>query len=244
MTRVLLDYPVGKEKRIAVEGAELRYLTRVRRHKQGDEVEVRDSEGRRFSATVAIADRESAMLDIGEELDPANAVWPLDIIVAQPKGTLMDDVVRKLSELGARSLVPAICERSQVRPGDARLERWRRIARESSRQCGRDAALEVERALALDAALDTPLDAELKLILHPRSSSFPFGPGGWTRPGSICVAVGPEGGFTEAEVENAVSKGFEPVGFGSSIMRIETAAVAAAVLSVALLGGFGARREG
>jgi 16S rRNA (uracil1498-N3)-methyltransferase len=242
MTRLILDYKIGDEKSVRLSGDELHYLVRVRRHKRGDAVELRDSSGRRFGARVALVGKDGATLEVVEELASAPTVRPVTIIVAPPKGNLMDDVIRKLSELGAERLIPAICERSVALPKEAKMERWQRIARESRRQCGRELPLRIDEPMSLESALQEGGKSDLKFILHPFAKAFPLAPEAGEKTGSICAAVGPEGGFTEAELASARSLGFEPAGFGSSIMRIETAALAAAVLCAAILGGLDAGR--
>jgi 16S rRNA (uracil1498-N3)-methyltransferase len=102
--------------------------------------------------------------------------------------------------------------------------------------------LEVCDVAALRSALEANGKGGLRMILHPGSGPFPHALAGRSTGGSICIAVGPEGGFTGDEVAMAVDLGFEPVGLGASILRIETAAIAAAVLSVAILGAFGSSR--
>jgi 16S rRNA (uracil1498-N3)-methyltransferase len=238
MTKLILNYPIKDTKIVLVEGEELHYLIRVRRHKKGDAVEVRDADGRRFRARISKADRNRATLAVEEELAFAPSVWPISLIVTPPKGNLMDDVIRSLSELGVERMTPTLSERSVARPGRARVERWRRIARESRRQCGREIPLEVDPVRNFDQALDEFKDCGLSMILHPPAKAFPFTVGARANARSICIAIGPEGGFTDAEVATARDLGFEPVGLGESILRIETAAVVAAVLGVALLGGF------
>ena len=112
----------------------------------------------------------------------------------------------------------------------------RQFASESGRQCGRGVFIALDEPQSLEAALrDAPADAT-RLILDPSGGSvrdiFTCGP-----PPSVVLAVGPEGGFTDGELALAEILGFRRAGLGRLILRVETAAIAAAVLSVAFVGG-------
>jgi 16S rRNA (uracil1498-N3)-methyltransferase len=240
MTRLLLDSVPDPPGFVEVDGDELRYLTRVRRHGVGDRVEVRDAGGRRFAARVDVLTRESARLEIEARLPSAPDSFPVTMLVAIPKAARFDDVVRKLNELGVTTLVPVIAERSNAKPGAGRHERWRRIAAESTRQCGRRQPLEVSATEGLNDALARCARTSHRLILDPGAG----GRGLLGRlndiesPEKIAIAVGPEGGFVPAELETAERFGFEKVGLGPSILRVETAAIAAAALACSFLNGF------
>jgi 16S rRNA (uracil1498-N3)-methyltransferase len=236
MTRLILGRAVDAPATIEIGGHELHYLTRVRRKQKGDAVEVRDERGRSFSAVVERIERDNALLRIEKPLEASSPVFPVTLLMAVPKRRLMDDVVRMVSEIGAERLVPTIAERSVVKPGKDKLERWRKIARESLRQCGREGPLLIDAVQPLEVALKAAENGT-RLILHPDTDTpFPNAARGDQVETPITVAVGPEGGFTEDEVRLAFEAGFEAVKLGMPILRIETAAVASAVLSVALLG--------
>jgi 16S rRNA (uracil1498-N3)-methyltransferase len=240
MTRLRVDTVPEPPGTIEIEGDELHYLARVRRHREGDPVEVTDRRGRRFAARVIRLSRTGAELAIERALPPAPDAWPVTMLVAIPKGTLLDDVVRKLNELGIARLVPVIAERTNARPEQGRLERWRRIAAESTRQCGRQEPIEISAVTELTAALADHGDADQRLILDPGEAEAGFSAAieGERDRCSMVVAVGPEGGFAPAELALARREGFRTARLGPSILRVETAAIAAATLAVAFLGGF------
>jgi 16S rRNA (uracil1498-N3)-methyltransferase len=241
MTRILVEQLPESPSAVEIEGAELHYLTRVRRHGVGDLVEVRDSRGRRYRARVDRVSRSSALLIIEEELAAAPVSWPVTLIVAVPKGRLLDGVVRQASELGIARICPVLAERSTARPSQGRHERWQRIAAEAARQCGRAEPLKLEDTSSLADALERAASAPIRLILDPGSGDQGLADrlSDRTAPdGAVAVVVGPEGGFTGPELDLARRLGYEPVGLGSTILRIETAAVAAATLAVAFAGGF------
>ena len=240
MTRLILSVPQKVSDRIQVSGDEHHYLFKVRRHTIGDRIEVRGPDGLRFTGRIEHIDRLRAEVLLVDELPRVNTCWPVTIAVSVPKRALMDDIVRKLSELGVQRIVPLETERSVLKPGPSKLDRWRKIAGESLRQCGRATPLQVDEVTRFADGMEMLRDANTKLILHPDPSTVAFpsilGPHPLASP--VCVAVGPEGGFSDPEIAIARSLGFAPVGLGNSILRIETAAITAGVLCVAMLGGF------
>jgi 16S rRNA (uracil1498-N3)-methyltransferase len=187
-------------------------------------------------------EKDRALLVKEDTLPEAVSSWPVTLAIAVPRPNLMDDIVRKTSEIGVECIIPIITERSVARPSQKRTERWRKIASESLRQCGRHTPLVIKPVHPLEQALSKLQNGGTNLILHPH----PAATGGFSKiltekaplPSPISVFIGPEGGFSSVEIEMAKAHGFRPVGFGSSILRIETAAIAAAVLCVASLEGY------
>jgi 16S rRNA (uracil1498-N3)-methyltransferase len=151
-------------------------------------------------------------------------------------------MLQKCTEVGAAAFVPVITARSLVQDGtDAgkKLERWGRIVREAAEQSRRGRVPEVRAPLRFDAALEAA-DMPLKLIpwegeqaVGLRQALAP-----WQGQADLNAAVfiGPEGGFSAAEIEAARRAGFQPVTLGERILRMETAAVVAAALMLYELG--------
>lgn len=176
---------------------------------------------------------------------------PVTLVQALGKGDKMDAIVRDATELGATRIVPVIAERSVVRPEDAaaRAQRWRRIAVEAARQCGRG---DVPR-------IDPP--AELLAVLAAGSlASDEASAGAWgvcLAPGAsaalgdalrahdagaaVTIVVGPEGGLSPAEIAACEAAGLASVGLGPLVLRTET--VCAAVLGALLILAPGPRPE-
>jgi 16S rRNA (uracil1498-N3)-methyltransferase len=219
-----------------------RYVARVRRVREGESIllfEPRDA--READATVVAIGREGVRCRVGN-VRPATTKPERRVTLLQGigKGEKLDAIVRDATELGVTRVVAIETERSVVKLGnrsDARRDRWRRIALEAARQCGRGDVPEVLGPLAWAAALTTATgDDSLRLCLWENASD-PIGPTlralSPQRP--LVIAVGPEGGFEEREIDLARSSGFAIVSLGPLILRTET--VAAAVLGAALVLG-------
>lgn len=187
-------------------------------------------------AVIVEASGSAVRVEIGATR-PADvvALVPLVLVYGLAKGDKVDSVVRDATELGATRIVIARTARAVAKvEGDkasAKLERWRRISEQAARQCGRADPPAIEGVLDWKEALEAAAqDAGARFCLWENATD-PLGPklsAVVAAKGSLAFAVGPEGGLTEAEVEEARVAGFAPVSLGRFILRTET--VAAAVL--------------
>ena len=224
---------------LRLEGARAHYLFSVLRLSPGAQVELFDGAGGRFPATVGSVSE----LLVGPKLPAAAA--GADIVLAQAlaKGDKLDLVVQKATELGATRIIPLATERSVVKllaeRATSRAERWRRIAQEAARQCGR----------ADVPAIDEPrsweeLFAELAkepdrrgLLLHPEAE-LRLSAAARGAP-KLLLAVGPEGGFSPAERESCARADLLECSLGPRVLRTETVALAALAVVQHLAGGLG-----
>lgn len=237
---------------ISLSVAESHHLVAVNRARAGDTVTVFNGRGTEWICELAEADRRAATLRVrfAQRMKPL----PYDITLAQaiPKGGFMDAIVRKATELGARRIVPLESERTQVHVDEERSERkidkWQTAALEAAKQCGNPWLPEIAPIQDASAFMAGARDYDLRLIASLRPGARPLravleafraaparagAPQG--RPLSAVWLVGPEGDFSQAEINLAVNSGFEPVTLGPLVLRCETAAVyALAVLSYEL----------
>ncbi|HEY4439201.1 MAG TPA: 16S rRNA (uracil(1498)-N(3))-methyltransferase [Candidatus Elarobacter sp.] len=227
-------HAVGDQVGFAADDA--RKLTTVLRKRSGDRVQIVDSGGAAYAATLAVDGRDvTAILDdvlAAPDVEPA-----LSVTIAQaiPKGQKMDLVVEKATELGAAAIVPVKTARAVADGGPQKIERWRRIAKAAAQQSGRTRVPEVRETLEWDALLATFAGYDRVYVPWELAGGGPLRdvferelPGAR----SILIAIGPEGGFAADEVERARAAGGEPISLGRRILRTETAAlvVLAAVL--------------
>lgn len=207
--------------------AQSRHLLTVLRLGSGAEIEVFDGRGGRFRARL-----EGDELEIGARLQ--EDARPVDVVLAQAlvKGEKMELIVQKATELGASRIVPFASERAVPRldaqRGAERAGRWRRIAQEAARQCGRADVPRVDEPIGWDGLLSLALeDAERRpLLLDPEEREVRLGAAARSV-SSLLLVVGPEGGFSSEEIRRAVENGFSPVALGPLVLRTETAGLAA-----------------
>jgi 16S rRNA (uracil1498-N3)-methyltransferase len=237
---------LDKGQRVKLTSEQARYLGTVLRLKPGEEVEVFDGRGARFRAWLEDSRQlDAAVLRLAEPL-PEGPVRAVDVVLVQAlaKGEKMDLVVQKATEMGAARIVPLASERTVVRldaeRGSGKAERWRRVAQEAARQCGRadvpmiDEPAGWHRVLAL--LRDEP--GRRGLLLDPEESKLRLGAAA-RGARKLLLAVGPEGGFSSEERELARQGGLLPAGMGPLVLRTETAALAALAVLLHVHGELG-----
>lgn len=220
---------------IELPAEEARHAAQVLRVAAGDRVELFNGRGQSATAEIESVSKRSVMAIAG----PVEAVnrespHPITLAVALPKGDRGRLMVEKAVELGASRLVPLRCQRSVVEPRGKSLERLRRTVIEASKQCGRNELMEIASPVALSELAQQSPETTLRLLAHPGGTLSPTS----IQPvGPATIAVGPEGGFTEDEVAQALAAGWASVSLGPRILRIETAALA--LLAIAIAGSDG-----
>jgi 16S rRNA (uracil1498-N3)-methyltransferase len=213
---------------IALPDAAAHHAVRVVRLAAGDALTLFDGAGGEYAATLVRADRGGAIARI-DAFSPVERESPLAATLAQAiaANDAMDFAVRKAVELGAAAIQPLVTERSAPLPpgerGDKRLAHWRGIAVAACEQCGRNRIPPVTAPLPWRDWLAGWKGRGVVLapgVAHPLASlSAATGP--------IALAIGPEGGFTDRELDAARAAGFDAVSLGPRVLRTETAAVAA-----------------
>jgi 16S rRNA (uracil1498-N3)-methyltransferase len=212
-----------------------RYLCRVLRLRDGESFLAFDPAARtEADGTIVHGDDDAARVRFG----PVRAARivadvALTLVYALAKGDKVDAVVRDATELGATRVVVARTSRAvakvEAERADAKLDRWRRVAEQAARQCGRADPPTIDGVLDWDAALGAAqADARFVLAVGATSRLGALLPDAVARGASIAFAIGPEGGLSDEEVSVARARGFEPVSLGRFVLRTET--VAAAVL--------------
>ncbi len=224
---------------VTLDDRESHYLGHVLRLARGDELVAFNGRGTERSATIGSLQRRGAVLELRAVLAPLPES-PLDLTLLQalPKSDAMDLVVQKATELGARTLTPALTEYSVVRldaeRSERRSEHWRKIARSACEQCGRHRPPTIAAPLPL---------AEALAALPPAGARFALDPAADRRLGeqaapttALVIAVGPEGGFGAADWRRLDAAQFVRVALGRRVLRAETAALAACAVAQTLWG--------
>ncbi len=226
-----------------LDAGERDHAVRVLRLKPGDEVVLFDGGGREYPARILKADRREVTLRVGEPRpaagDPAARVV---LLQGLPRLARMDWLVEKATEAGVAALVPVVARRSPPEAARAasRLERWRTIAREACRQCGRSTLPRLEEPIPSEAAWSAWGGQAGRAILSPAAG---LGLRAWLERGAASewvMAVGPEGGWEDGELDSARRAGFEPTALGPRTLRAETAGVLAVAAVQLVRGDLGA----
>lgn len=205
----------------------------------GDSFYAFDGEGNRYRMRILEATSRSLRAEVLESLPPEPPPEvAVTLMVGLPKADKMDFILEKATELGCSRVIPFRSSRTVPRPdaGDAgkRLLRWERIALSAAKQCGSGRVPAISPLLSYRDALRSCEEAEGKVIFYEGEGRFGLKGvfSGLGKISSVALLVGPEGGFSEAEVMEAEGAGFLRAGLGTRILRVETAAVAA--LSMAM----------
>jgi 16S rRNA (uracil1498-N3)-methyltransferase len=228
---------------VTLTGSDYRYLARVLRAQPGQEVIVFDGAGEEVVAHVDRIGPTEIELRLGERRRAADAAAalgaaPIVLLAAVPRGGRMDVLIQKTSELGVARIVPVLTTRSVARPEVGRRARWEKIAREAARQCERADVPALDAPVELAAALQAADLPELRIGFFERHGDRSLG-SLLAEPRPTALLVGPEGGFTESEMDAARTAGFVAVGLGPRILRAETAAIVAVALVQHAYGGLG-----
>jgi 16S rRNA (uracil1498-N3)-methyltransferase len=214
------------QNRCRIAGDDFRHLTAARRVKPGDTVQLRIETGSRLSGRVLeISDSFVELAVIGEAEHAPPAV-EITLCASLLKGKSFDSVVEKAVEIGVSRIVPVVTERTIPHPPDAqaKLVRWRRKALEAAKQSMRESVPDIERIHSFKEAIDAR-GGEVRIIAHPGAEASIKDFLRRHDPGAVTLLVGPEGGFSMSEVEEAVKAGWSSVNFGFSQLRAGTAAV-------------------
>lgn len=208
---------------------EAHHLAHVMRAKPGDQVVLFDGRGGEYLAQVERIERSSVELAVlaHQALERELAV-PVVVGASLPKGDRQRWLVEKLVELGVSTFVPLATARAVAQPTAGALDRLRRSVIEASKQCGRNRLMHIEEPREWRAFLGYPPPAARRCVGHPGAkhqiAEFLRAAPASSDEG-FAVAVGPEGGLTDDEVQQATASGWTAVGLGARILRVETAAL-------------------
>jgi 16S rRNA (uracil1498-N3)-methyltransferase len=218
---------------------ETRHLRYVLRLKAGDEVYLFDGVGKEFQSRIQTIGHDSTAVQILAQVEPASPESALDLTlaVALLKGDKFDLVIQKATELGVRRFIPVATSRADVRirndeDAERKRTRWQRIALEATKQCGRALVMNVPPAMTLENLLGDAKIRGLRLVFAERAgTSFEktFRETSSESAGIIAL-VGPEGGWSDEEIEQARAAEWKIVTLGGRILRAETAAIVIATL--------------
>ncbi len=196
-------------------------LERVLRLREGDAFVITDGCGHESNATLGRSGNYNAEAWQSPGREPEMTVT---LFAAVSKGERLEWLIEKAVEMGVRRIVPVLAERCIVKdPGDGKVERWRKIAATAMIQCGGCLLPEITDPVKLLNLAAPPADA-LAILLHEESLSVSWHELPQTDAGTqIWLASGPEGGFSDSEVDFFINKGWKPVWLGKRLFKTDTA---------------------
>ncbi len=215
---------------VYIDGDEFAHLTHVMRRREGDVVGVIDGQGMAYVVGITVVQKDRAIGSI-RSTHPLLHEHSTPVILAAAilkNPSRFDTLIEKVTEVGIRSVVPLFTERTI--PRHARTERWQKLALAAAKQCGRSIIPHIHAPMPIAAYLqESTLHGDRRWILHEEATEE-MPPGNTDNPQQMhSLMIGPEGGFTGAEVSLAAEHGYCAVSLGTRRLRSETAAIAAAV---------------
>ena len=247
MRRFYIDPSAVAGPLVTLRGSEAHHIKNVLRLKREDRIKLIDGTGSEYEAVIKSLEAELVEVEICSEFKaPVTAGVRIAVAQAFLKEKKMDELVRRLSELGIAGWIPFFSNRSIARPDRdrlaGRLHRWKRIAAEAVKQCRRSDMLRIHEPRSFKEVLEFSKASDLKIVFWENETvplSRDFWPKGQVPLKKIMLMLGPEGGFTEQEIELARRSGFAVAGLGPRILRAETATLAACTLIQFLYGDMG-----
>ena len=221
---------------LRLQGREAHHALRVLRVKYGEMVAVLDGIGNEFLCTVDNCSRDAVTLSVSLKNFMASSPCPVTLLVAVPKGKIIEDIIQKAVELGTSRIVPLLTERVathlDAEAAADKRDKWQQVAIEAIKQCGAVWLPKIELPVTIEGFLARRERFELSLVgslqterRHPRECFREFQTKHGRRPQSAAVWIGPEGDFTPDELKAIEAGGALPITLGALTLRVETAAV-------------------
>ncbi len=242
LTRLFIPAALSSGREIQLDAERARYLARILRLRAGDALTVFNGENGEFAASISAIDKGSGTLLVDSHIETATES-PLKVHLVQgiSRGEKMDYVVQKATELGVKRITPVFAKYGVVKLDAKRAAKrrahWQGVAESACEQCGRIRPPLIDEPLPLNTWFGEQTgDADIDLILLPRAATALTS---ITAPKTkVCMLIGPEGGFSSSECDDANEVGFKAVSLGPRILRTETAAAAALTVAQSLWGDF------
>lgn len=218
-------------------GDQAHHAINVMRYQVGDQIVIFDGRGTEHDAEIELLSKKQLTARLlGTRTLDRSLARRVTIAASLPKGDRQKFLIEKLVELGVDQLLPLATTRSVAEVKPKVIARIEKQVIEASKQCGRNFLMQVAPPISVSQLCKTGcevlaagMEDAVKLLAHPYDSQsvseISLAP---DQP--VAIAVGPEGGFTDDEVARLVDDGWQPISFGPTILRIETAAIAAATI--------------
>jgi len=236
MHRFYLTPGLTRGDSLRLDGREAHHALRVLRLKRGELITVLDGVGNEFLCAVEDSSRDAVTLSVSLKHFTPPPPCSITLLQAVPKGKIIESIIQKAVELGARRIVPLLTGHVVTRLDDRdaadKHTKWQQVAIEAIKQCGAawlpeiEAPMTMEQYLARKEKFDLSLFGSLQMDRrHPRKCLGEFQAKHGRLPQTVGVWIGPEGDFTPEELEAIQASGALPISLGRLVLRVETAAV-------------------
>ena len=232
MSRFFVPIEAIKGKLITISGNEAHHIIDVMRLRLSDKVVTFDGTGKEYIGVIKEVSRNSLVVEIAQTREAQKKeVAGITLLQALPKKDKMDYIVEKATELGVRSIKPIITERTipdwNESKKKSQADRWRKIALEAAKQCGR---LDIPQVAAIASFTDavkgfTGLDLKLIAILNEEAVPVKEAIKDF-KSGNVVISIGPEGDFSPNEAKIAKEFGFKAISLGPRVLKSDTAGLA------------------
>ena len=230
------------EKDIVITGTDVNHIKNVIRLKPGDEISVSNGvDGRDYRCGIVAITEDEVQCEL-RFIKEDGVELPAKVYLFQglPKGDKMELIIQKMVELGVYEIIPVAMQRCVVKLDDkkakSKLARWQGIAEAAAKQSKRGIVPQIHAVMSYKEALAYAADMDCRLVPYEMEESLD-GASGMAgtkklieaiKPGqSVAIFIGPEGGFEDSEIQNAISQGMKPITLGKRILRTETAGMTA-----------------
>lgn len=238
--RLLVSGALINGAELELEGDRARYLSKVLRSRVGDRLIVFNGDGPEWPATIIRIGKNSVVLQLADGIEAGTeSSLKIHLVQGISRGDRMDMVVQKATELGVKRITPVLTEYGVVKLNSERAEKrrehWQKIANSACEQSGRTRLPLIDTPVPLKNWFgEKPAKIDAELILTPGAGT-PLA--GLAAPETkVCVLIGPEGGFSHIEKDDAAVSGFTPVSLGPRVLRTESAAIATLAVLQSLWG--------
>jgi 16S rRNA (uracil1498-N3)-methyltransferase len=236
MHRFYLPPEVCRQPSLHLDGREAHHALHVLRLQPGERVSVLDGAGATFLCDVEAIAKDSIALAVRERISVPAPSCPITLLVAVPKGRILEDIIQKSVELGVQRVIPLLTERVVIKldaaGATAKREKWQQIAVEAIKQCGAawlptvEPPQTIQQHLARGETIELLLVGSLQTLRrHPREWISEFQREHGRLPHNAGVWIGPEGDFTLAELQAIEAAGAKHITLGELTLRVETAAI-------------------
>lgn len=238
--RLFADAGCIRDKYIKItDQGDIRHLSKVLRLREGDEIDVSDSMEWEYRAEIVRIDEEEVLLVILDKQKFAREP-NLEVTLFQgiPKAGKMESIIQKCVELGVHAIIPVFMERTVVVDKgnfSKKLDRWQKISDEAVKQCKRGMVPPVGRQRPFSEMLDKLRNYDLILFPYENEGDYSIKDclrGLAEKPRSVAIVIGPEGGFSDKEAAALDEAGAARVTLGKTILRTETAGMAALAMTM------------